>query len=71
MEKKLRIGVFGGARGHAMMEVLFEHPHAELAAVCDKYQPLLDQVAEEAKARISLLRFTTTLRIFSPVTWMR
>ena len=51
MEKKLRIGVFGGARGHAMMDVLFEHPHAELAAVCDKYQPLLDQVAEEAKAR--------------------
>lgn len=51
MEKKLKIGVFGGARGHAMIDVLFEHPHAELVAVCDKYQPLLDRVAEEAKTR--------------------
>ena len=52
MEKKLKIGVFGGARGHTMMNVLFAHPHAELVAVCDKYQPLLDRVSEEAKARL-------------------
>lgn len=51
METKLRIGVFGGARGHAMIDVLYEHPHADLVAVCDKYQPLLDRVAEEAKKR--------------------
>ena len=51
MEKKLKIGVFGGARGHTMMKVLFAHPHAELVAVCDKYQPLLDRVSEEAKEK--------------------
>lgn len=51
MSRKIRVGVFGGARGHAMMDVLFDHPHAELAAVCDKYQPLLDKVAGEAKER--------------------
>ena len=47
MDRKLRIGVFGGARGRTMMDVLLHHPDAELVAVCDKYEPLLD----EAKAR--------------------
>ena len=37
MPDKIRVGVFGGARGHAMIDVLFHHPHAELVAVCDKY----------------------------------
>jgi len=49
MSKKLKIGVFGGARGFTMMRVLFSHPDAELAAVCDKYEPLLDRVKEKAK----------------------
>jgi len=48
MEKKLKIGVFGGARGRCMIDVLMEHPDAELAAVCDKYQPLLDDVKKAA-----------------------
>lgn len=51
MPDKIRVGVFGGARGHAMIDVLFHHPHAELVAVCDKYQPLLDKVANEAVSR--------------------
>lgn len=47
MDRKLRIGVFGGQRGRTMMDVLLGHPDAELVAVCDKYVPLL----EEAKAK--------------------
>ena len=48
MSKKIRVGVFGGARGHTMINVLFDHPDAELVAVCDKYTPLLDRVKKEA-----------------------
>lgn len=43
MSEKLRIGVFGGYRGSSMIQVLLHHPDAELVAVCDKYQPLLDK----------------------------
>ena len=32
---KLKIGVFGGYRGHTMINVLFNHDDAELVAVCD------------------------------------
>ena len=49
MADKLKIGVFGGARGRVMIEVLMYHPDAELVAVCDKYQPILDSVAAKAK----------------------
>ncbi|MBE6928831.1 MAG: Gfo/Idh/MocA family oxidoreductase [Ruminococcaceae bacterium] len=41
---KLKIGVFGAGRGKTMMGVLYNHPEAELVAVCDKYVPLLEQV---------------------------
>lgn len=57
MAKKLRIGVFGGARGSNMINVLLHHPDAELVAVCDKYRPLLDQalkVADEAGTHIEV-----------------
>ena len=43
MEKKIKIGVFGAYRGMTMIEVLSRHPDAELVAICDKYQPLLDK----------------------------
>ena len=49
MAKKLRIGVFGGARGTAMIEALLHHPEAELAAVCDRYEPLLVQAQKKAE----------------------
>ncbi|MCR5263209.1 MAG: Gfo/Idh/MocA family oxidoreductase [Clostridiales bacterium] len=48
MSKKLKVGVFGGARGRTMIEVLLHHPDAELVAVCDKYKPLLDDVQKRA-----------------------
>lgn len=46
--KKLKIGVFGGARGMVMIDVLLHHPDAELVAVCDKYPPILDSVKKKA-----------------------
>lgn len=33
-----------------MIQVLLHHPDAELVAVCDKYQPLLDKARAEAEA---------------------
>lgn len=50
MAGKLKIGVFGGARGDAMIRVLLHHPSAELVAVCDRQQPLLDRVAGRSRA---------------------
>ena len=32
---KLKRGVFGGYRGHTMINVLLNHDDAELVAVCD------------------------------------
>lgn len=48
MDKKLKIGVFGGYRGKTMIKALLHHPNAELVAVCDKYVPLLDKVKATA-----------------------
>lgn len=49
MGNKVRIGVFGGFRGQTMIDVLLDHPDAELVAVCDKYAPLLEQVKAKAE----------------------
>ncbi len=46
--RKLKIGVFGGYRGKVMIEALLKHPDAELAAVCDKYVPILEEVKKTA-----------------------
>ncbi len=51
MSKKLRIGVFGGYRGNTMIQVLYKHPDAEVVAVCDKYQPLLDKIKIESEEK--------------------
>lgn len=48
---KLKIGVFGGARGKTMINVLLDHDDAELVAVCDKYQPLLDSIQKETEEK--------------------
>ena len=47
--KKLRIGVFGGERGYTMIKVLFSHDRADVVAVCDKHEPLLDKVTKQAE----------------------
>lgn len=46
---KLKIGVFGGRRGKSEMEALLTHPDAELVAVCDRYEPCLDEVTKIAE----------------------
>ncbi len=46
---KLKIGVFGGARGATMMDELLKHPDAELVAVCDKFVPLLDNIRSKTE----------------------
>ena len=49
--KKLKVGVFGAARGGTMINILASHPEAELVAVCDKYTPLLENVRKLADNR--------------------
>ena len=49
MNKKLKIGVLGAARGTCMINILSKHPEAELAAVCDKYAPALNEVKKNAE----------------------
>lgn len=39
---KVKIGVFGAARGRTMINLLADNPYAKLVAICDKYIPLLD-----------------------------
>ncbi|MBQ4159165.1 MAG: Gfo/Idh/MocA family oxidoreductase, partial [Clostridia bacterium] len=46
---KLKIGVFGAYRGMTMINVLLNHPDAELVAVCDKYVPALEKAGAAAK----------------------
>ena len=41
---KIKIGVLGAGRGKAMMRYCVESGNAELVAVCDRYQPRLDEV---------------------------
>lgn len=47
---KVKIGVFGAGRGMSMVNQILQLPEAELVAVCDKYQPLLDNCREKAEA---------------------
>ncbi len=49
--KKVRIGVFGAGRGMTMVHQIFDHPEAELVAVCDKFQPALDGCRKEAEEK--------------------
>ena len=56
MSNKIKVGVFGAFRGMTMINVLSKHPDAELVAICDKYQPLLDKckkVADETGSKIT------------------
>ena len=57
MSRKLKIGVFGAYRGMTMVNVLLNHPDAELTAICDKYVPALERAgkaAEEAGRSLKL-----------------
>ena len=54
---KIKVGVFGAARGMTMINVMARHPDARLVAICDKYEPLLSKcqkVAGETGSKIAL-----------------
>lgn len=57
MTRKVKIGVFGAYRGMTMINVLLQHPEAELVAICDKYVPALEKAkkaADEAGITLTL-----------------
>lgn len=56
-QRKIRIGVFGAGRGNTMINVLAQHPDAELVAICDRYRPLLDRSRAAAAARGGRIAF--------------
>jgi len=54
---KIKIGVFGAGRGMTMIHQTINNLFAELVAICDKYQPLLDdckKLAEEKGVTVAL-----------------
>ena len=48
---KIKIGVFGAGRGRVMIDTVAGYPDAELVAICDKYEYLLDRCAEMAEEK--------------------
>lgn len=46
--EKVRIGVFGGARGKSAITQLINRPDCEVVAVCDKFEPALQKCRERA-----------------------
>lgn len=46
---KIKIGVFGAYRGMTMVHQILGNPDAELTAVCDKFQPALDNCRKTAE----------------------
>ncbi len=49
MANKVKVGVFGAFRGRRAVAQLFNSPDAELVAICDKFQPLLDNCKKNAE----------------------
>ena len=54
---KIKIGVFGAGRGKTMIREMMNNPEAEVVAICDKYQPLLDEcqkIADDHGVKVAL-----------------
>ena len=48
--KKIKVGVLGGTRGMDFLtRVLFNHPFAEVTAICEKYPVLKEKIESESK----------------------
>ena len=57
MKKKVRVGVFGAYRGRTMIEMLAQYEDAELVAICDKYEPALEncrRLIEKTDSKVTL-----------------
>ncbi len=51
MSGKIKIGVFGGRRGLALLRAAQAHPECEVVAVCDMYEPFLNDCKKFAESR--------------------
>lgn len=59
IKMKLKIGVFGCGRGRTMVEVMSQHPDAELVAICDKWEQGLKECEDIAsKYGVKLTTYT-------------
>ena len=47
MERICKVGVIGVGRGRVMIDYCARHSHAQLVAICDKWQPGLDRMREK------------------------
>lgn len=57
MIKKIKIGVFGAYRGISMIDFCLNFPETELVAICDKFQPALDnakKIIDKHNLKVSL-----------------
>ncbi|MDD2457876.1 MAG: Gfo/Idh/MocA family oxidoreductase [Eubacteriales bacterium] len=64
MNRKIKVGVFGAHRGLAMIQVLAGHPDAELVAICDRYEPLLEKCRTVARDSNINVAFYTSFSEF-------
>ncbi len=62
--EQVRIGVFGAARGMTMIREMLNNPEARVVAVCDKYQPLLEQCRSLAEEKGVQVDFYTDFERF-------
>lgn len=56
---KIKVGVFGARRGRVMIDLLMNHPDAQLVAVCDMFEPALESCkkkAEELNIRLEVFK---------------
>ncbi len=62
--KKVKIGVFGAGRGQTMMRYCMLNPDAELVAICDKNEKLLEARKKQFGAKGKHVRYFTDFDTF-------
>ncbi len=64
MSQKVKVGVFGGGRGQAMIDILARHPDAQLTAVCDLATQKLERCVQLAESLGSVITTYTDFDAF-------
>ena len=62
--EKVKIGVFGAGRGQTMMRYCMLNPDAELVAICDKNEKLLEARKKQFGAKGKHVRYFTDFDTF-------
>lgn len=62
--RKVKVGVFGAYRGMSMINIMARHPEAQLVAICDKYQPMLERCKKVAEETNSSITYYTNFESF-------